>query len=50
MKSVTEETNPKTKDIDRRSTIEIIRLINEEDTTVADAVSRVLDSVASRSI
>ena len=46
MKSVTEETNPKTKDIDRRSTSEIIRLINEEDTTVAQAVSRVLDSVA----
>lgn len=46
MKSVTEETNPKTKDIDRRSTIEIIRLINEEDTTVAEAVSRVLDRVA----
>jgi N-acetylmuramic acid 6-phosphate etherase len=46
MKSVTEETNPKTKDIDRRSTIEIIRLINEEDTTVPEAVSRVLDRVA----
>ncbi len=46
MKSVTEETNPKTKDIDRRSTIDIIRLINQEDTTVAEAVSRVLDSVA----
>ena len=46
MKSVTEETNPKTKDIDRRSTIEIIRLINREDTTVAEAVSRVLDRVA----
>jgi N-acetylmuramic acid 6-phosphate etherase len=46
MKSVTEETNPKTKDIDRRSTIEIIRLINGEDATVAEAVSRVLDRVA----
>ncbi len=46
MKSVTEETNAKTKDIDRRSTIEIIRLINEEDTTVAEAVSLVLDRVA----
>ena len=46
MKPVTEETNPKTKDIDRRSTIEIIRLINQEDTTVAEAVSRVLDRIA----
>jgi len=46
MKSVTEDTNPKTKDLDRRSTIEIIRLINKEDTTVAEAVSRVLDRVA----
>jgi N-acetylmuramic acid 6-phosphate etherase len=46
MKAVTEETNPKTRDIDRRSTIEIIRLINEEDATVGEAVSRVLDRVA----
>ena len=46
MKPVTEESNPKAKDIDRRSTIEIVRLINEEDKTVADAVSLVLDSVA----
>jgi len=46
MKPVTEESNPNTKDIDRRSTIEIVRLINEEDKTVAEAVSGVLDSVA----
>lgn len=46
MKSITEETNPKTRDIDRSSTLEIIRLINEEDKTVAEAVSRVLDRVA----
>jgi len=46
MKSVTEETNPKTRDIDRRSTLEIVGLINDEDTTVAEAVSRVLDRVA----
>lgn len=46
MKAVTEETNPKTKDIDRRSTIEIVSLINLEDRTVAEAVSLVLDSVA----
>jgi len=46
MKSITEETNSKTKDIDRRSTLEIVGLINDEDTTVAEAVSRVLDRVA----
>lgn len=43
---VTEETNPKTKDIDRRSTLEIVSLINQEDQTVAEAVSRVLYHVA----
>lgn len=46
MRSVTEESNPNTKDIDRRSTLEIIRLINQEDKHVAEAVSRVLDRVA----
>jgi N-acetylmuramic acid 6-phosphate etherase len=46
MKSITEQANPKTKDIDRRSTLEIITLINEEDKTVAEAVSRVLDRIA----
>lgn len=45
MKPVTEETNPKTKDIDCRSTLEIVSLINQEDRTVAEAVSRVLDRV-----
>jgi len=46
MKPVTEEINPRTKDIDRRSTIEIVTLINQEDDTVARAVSSVLDRVA----
>jgi N-acetylmuramic acid 6-phosphate etherase len=46
MKPVTEEVNPKTRDIDRRSTLEIVRLINEEDETVAGAVACVLDRVA----
>ena len=46
MKAVTEEANPRTKDIDRRSTIDIIRLISQEDQAVAEAVSRVLDRVA----
>jgi N-acetylmuramic acid 6-phosphate etherase len=46
MRPVTEEANLKTKDIDRRSTLEIVKLINEEDKWVAEAVSRVLDQVA----
>lgn len=46
MRPVTEDTNPKTKDIDLRSTLEIVRLINEEDQTVAESVSRVLDRIA----
>ena len=46
MKAVTEETNPNTKDIDRRSTLEIVTLINQEDKTVAEAVSGVLEQVA----
>src|SRR5499427_7026031 len=46
MKPVTEEINPRTKDIDRRSTIEIVRLINNEDATVAESVSNVLDRIA----
>ena len=46
MKPVTEETNPKTKDIDRRSTVDIVKLINREDAAVAEAISRVLARVA----
>jgi N-acetylmuramic acid 6-phosphate etherase len=46
MKTITEETNPNTKGIDRRSTLEIVRLINQEDKTVAEAVWQVLDFVA----
>jgi N-acetylmuramic acid 6-phosphate etherase len=43
---VTEEANPRTRDIDRRSTLEIVRLINEEDQTVGQSVAAVLDKVA----
>jgi N-acetylmuramic acid 6-phosphate etherase len=46
MKPVTEEINPRTKDIDQRSTIEIVRLINKEDASVAEAVTKVLDRIA----
>jgi N-acetylmuramic acid 6-phosphate etherase len=46
MKSITEGVNPKTAHIDLLSAREIVRLINEEDRIVAEAVSRVLLSVA----
>jgi N-acetylmuramic acid 6-phosphate etherase len=46
MKPLTEQTNPNTTDIDRQSTIEIVRAINAEDKSVAGAVSLVLDDVA----
>ena len=46
MNAITEELNPKTKNIDRLSTPEIVRLINDEDKAVAEAVSSVLDRVA----
>jgi N-acetylmuramic acid 6-phosphate etherase len=45
MKPVTEQPNPRTKEIDRLSTLEVIRLINSEDRMVAEAVSGVLDQV-----
>jgi N-acetylmuramic acid 6-phosphate etherase len=46
MKPITEQANPRTREIDRRSTIEIVTLINDEDRTVADAVANVLPQVA----
>ena len=46
MKPITEQANPRSRDIDRRSTLEIVTLINNEDRTVADAVERVLPQVA----
>ena len=46
MKPITEQANPRTRDIDRRSTLEIVTLINDEDNIVAEAVSRVLNQVA----
>lgn len=46
MKPITEWVNPKTADIDLLPAREIVRLINEEDKTVAESVSRVLPSVA----
>ena len=46
MKPLTEQVNPKSADIDRRSTLEILTIINQEDKIVAEAVSRVLDRIA----
>ena len=46
MKPITEQANPRTREIDRRSTIEIVTLINDEDRTVAEAVAKVLPQVA----
>ena len=46
MKLLTEQTNPNTKDIDRRSTLEIVTLINQEDRKVAEAVALVLPQIA----
>jgi N-acetylmuramic acid 6-phosphate etherase len=45
-KPLTEQTNPNTKDIDRRSTLEIVTLINQEDKKVAEAVALVLPQIA----
>jgi N-acetylmuramic acid 6-phosphate etherase len=46
MKPITEQANPRTRDIDRRPPLEILTLINNEDRTVADAVALVLPQVA----
>ncbi len=46
MVSITEQENPRTANIDRVSTLEAIRLINDEDKTIALAVERVLPKVA----
>ena len=46
MKPVTEQTNPNTRDIDRRSTLDIVTLINQEDQAVAPAVATTLADVA----
>ncbi len=43
---VTEQENPNTANIDKVSTLEAVRLINQEDGRVAEAVSKVLPEVA----
>jgi len=42
----TEGVNPKTANIDKASSLEIAKLINEQDKTVADAVEKALPQVA----
>ena len=46
MLPITEQENPKTTDIDRVSTLEAVRLINDEDKTVASAVEKVTPEIA----
>src|SRR5262249_7553536 len=45
-KAITEQANPRTKDIDRLQSRSIVRLINDEDRNVAEAVYRALDRIA----
>lgn len=42
----TEQRNPRSRDLDALPTLEMLRVFNEEDRTVADAVARALPSVA----
>ena len=42
---ITEQENPRSKDLSSQSTAEIVALMNDEDATVAAAVKRVLDDV-----
>ncbi|HET8661918.1 MAG TPA: N-acetylmuramic acid 6-phosphate etherase [Micromonosporaceae bacterium] len=44
--SPTEARNPRSRDLDLMPTLELLRLINEEDSTVAPAVGAVLDALA----
>lgn len=44
---ITEQENPRTENIDKLPTLEAIRLINDEDKTVASAVEKVLPEIAS---
>ena len=46
MLPITEQENPKTASIDKVSTLEALRLINDEDKIVADAVEKVLPAIA----
>jgi len=43
---ITEETNPASKNLDRRSALEIVRLMNREDARVAGGVAREISAIA----
>ena len=43
---ITEQANPRSENLSSLSTAEIVQLMNDEDATVADAVRRVLPSIA----
>lgn len=43
---LTEQQNPRSQDIDRRSTLEMLEIMNDEDATVASAVRKVLPAIA----
>lgn len=42
----TEAINPRSRDIDRVSTFEMVKIINDEDRTVADAVALEAENIA----
>ncbi len=46
MLPVTEQANPRTTNIDKLPTLEVVRLINDEDKLVAEAVEKVLPQIA----
>ena len=46
MLPITEQENPNTTKIDQVSTLEALRLINDEDKLVAEAVEKVLPDIA----
>jgi N-acetylmuramic acid 6-phosphate etherase len=45
-KLLTEQRNPASGEIDRKSTVEILRIINDEDRKIADAVSAAIGEIA----
>ena len=42
---ITEQRNPKSRDLDKKSIAEILRIMNEEDRSVAEAVGRELEAI-----
>lgn len=46
MLPITEQENPNTAEIDKASTLEAVRLINDEDKTVASAIEKVMPEIA----